>query len=61
MSLLYALAGHGRRLPEDVAQYMDCTLEDVRKAELRALRRMRSHSQVRNLLRERTRNFEHLI
>jgi RNA polymerase primary sigma factor len=61
MSMLYALDGHGRRTPEDVAQYMDCTLEDVRKAELRALRRMRSHCQVRNLLRERTRNFEHLI
>ena len=61
MSMLYALDGHGRRIPEDVAQYMDCTLEDVRQAELRALRRMRSHCQVRNLLRERTKHFVHLI
>jgi len=52
MDLLYALDGHGRRTHDDVARVLECSTDEIRKAESSALRRLRSHVQIRSVLRE---------
>ena len=46
------LAHAGRRTHDDVARVFECSTDEIRKAESRALRRLRSHVQIRSVLRE---------